>query len=50
MIISPCNKVCRINPETQYCEGCKRTLKEIASWTQLSDEEKKLVLKEIEKR
>ena len=50
MIKIPCTRVCRIDSKTQYCEGCKRTLKEISSWTQYSDDKKKLILKEIEKR
>ena len=29
MIKSPCTRVCRIDSKTQYCEGCKRTLKEM---------------------
>ena len=29
---SPCNNVCRIDPATGWCEGCLRTLDEIAAW------------------
>ncbi|WP_084545100.1 DUF1289 domain-containing protein [Derxia gummosa] len=29
---SPCRSVCRIDPASGYCEGCLRTLDEIAHW------------------
>ena len=30
---SPCVSVCRMNPVTQQCEGCLRTLDEISAYT-----------------
>lgn len=50
MIKSPCNNVCKVNSKSKYCEGCKRTLEEIASWSMASDEEKLKILEEIKKR
>ena len=41
---SPCVGVCRMNPGTRLCEGCLRTLDEIAAWSALSEEEKRAVL------
>lgn len=32
---SPCNSVCRVNARSGLCEGCLRTLDEIAGWGQL---------------
>ena len=32
-IPSPCINVCRIDQATKRCEGCRRTLDEIARWT-----------------
>ena len=32
------------------CLGCKRTLKEISSWTKLTDEQKKEILEAIKLR
>jgi predicted Fe-S protein YdhL (DUF1289 family) len=29
---SPCIDVCRMDPQGRYCEGCLRTLDEIAGW------------------
>ena len=31
-IASPCINICRIDRETKLCEGCLRTLDEIARW------------------
>jgi hypothetical protein len=43
-IASPCNKVCVMDAEQRYCLGCRRTLEEIARWSALSDEERRVVL------
>jgi uncharacterized protein len=34
-LASPCTKVCRIDERTGWCEGCLRTLDEIAAWSTL---------------
>ncbi len=41
---SPCNKVCVMDAENRYCRGCRRTLDEIARWSQMSDAEREAVL------
>ena len=38
---SPCLSVCRMDPNTEVCEGCFRTLDEIAAWGRMGDEEKR---------
>ncbi len=40
---SPCINVCRMDAATGWCEGCRRTLAEIAAWSGLSDEQKRAV-------
>lgn len=40
---SPCISVCRMDAGTGWCEGCFRTLEEIAGWGMASDEEKRAV-------
>ena len=30
---SPCISVCRMDPRSGLCEGCQRTLDEIAAWS-----------------
>lgn len=47
---SPCINVCRMNPGTGWCEGCLRTLDEIAAWSTMSDESKLAVWTQLEER
>lgn len=47
---SPCNQVCRIDPDTGLCLGCKRTLEEIAEWPILSRFDKLKLLEELKTR
>jgi len=43
-VISPCTGVCRINPRSRLCEGCRRSLAEIAEWLGYSDAEKRAII------
>ena len=47
---SPCVSVCRMNPLTEQCEGCLRTLDEIADWRLMDDAGKRVVWRVIEQR
>jgi len=47
---SPCVSVCRIDPATGWCEGCLRTIDEIARWGLFSDAEKLAVWVELRRR
>ena len=49
-VASPCLNVCRMNPDTALCEGCCRTLDEIAAWSGMSPEEKRAVLARLPAR
>jgi predicted Fe-S protein YdhL (DUF1289 family) len=40
---SPCISICRMDAVTGWCEGCFRTLDEIAAWGMASDEERRAV-------
>ncbi|MCW7537233.1 DUF1289 domain-containing protein [Aquabacterium sp. A7-Y] len=44
---SPCVSVCRMDPRTGWCEGCLRTLDEIAAWSGMSDLQKRQVWKQL---
>ena len=44
MTESPCTKVCVMDADNRYCLGCKRTLGEIARWSEMSDAERAAVL------
>lgn len=38
-VLSPCIGVCSLDP-TGYCEGCHRSVAEIARWSQMNDDER----------
>lgn len=40
---SPCNCICRIDPRTGLCDGCLRTLDEVAAWSGLDNAGKRAV-------
>ncbi|MBB4304098.1 hypothetical protein GGD81_003153 [Rhodobium orientis] len=47
---SPCMNICRIDAASGFCEGCGRTIEEIARWSSYSDKEKRTVLEALENR
>jgi uncharacterized protein len=47
---SPCVSICRMNMDTQLCEGCLRTLDEIAAWGRMDDATKREVWQLIAQR
>jgi predicted Fe-S protein YdhL (DUF1289 family) len=47
---SPCINVCRMDAATGWCEGCQRTLSEIACWGGLGDAEKRAIWKMLPAR
>lgn len=49
-IESPCVKLCRMDRASGLCEGCHRTLDEIAGWGQASDAVKLAILARVAQR
>jgi len=47
---SPCTNVCKMSPDTGYCEGCQRTITEIARWSEYNDRQKRAVLARLAAR
>lgn len=47
---SPCISVCVMNVQTGCCEGCFRTIDEIAAWGGATDDAKRAVWVEIKRR
>lgn len=47
---SPCVSVCRMNAASGLCDGCLRTLDEIAAWGTLADEARRDVWQQIAQR
>jgi predicted Fe-S protein YdhL (DUF1289 family) len=46
-IESPCIKVCVLDPRSQHCVGCGRSLAEIERWAALSAEERRRIMAEL---
>ncbi|MEO5687342.1 MAG: DUF1289 domain-containing protein [Burkholderiaceae bacterium] len=44
---SPCVNICKIDPYTAACHGCRRTLDEIAAWSRMSDADKRVVWQQL---
>lgn len=42
--LSPCVGVCRLDPDTGLCEGCRRTISEIAEWPGYDEARRRAVL------
>lgn len=40
---SPCVSICRMDASSGWCEGCLRTIDEIAVWSVLDEDEKRAV-------
>lgn len=47
---SPCTSICRMSPVTGLCEGCLRTIDEIAAWSRMDDDEKRAVWLQLDAR
>ena len=47
---SPCINICKMDPKTGLCEGCFRTIDEIAQWSTATEEVKRRVWTEIRTR
>ena len=44
---SPCNSICRMSPSNGFCEGCFRTLDEIAHWAAFTEGRKREVWQQL---
>ena len=49
-VASPCISLCRMDAESGLCEGCFRSLDEIARWGSRSDAEKRDILARVSER
>ncbi len=47
---SPCQSVCIMHPDTGLCEGCLRTIDEIAAWSRMDSSAKLLVWAQLPER
>jgi predicted Fe-S protein YdhL (DUF1289 family) len=49
-IVTPCVKVCTIDPERRLCRGCLRSVDEIAAWWDYSDAERRAIMARLPER
>jgi predicted Fe-S protein YdhL (DUF1289 family) len=49
-MISPCIKVCQMDPVRGVCIGCCRTLDEIGRWSGMTDAERAAISAELPSR
>ncbi len=49
-INSPCINICRMSPDTGWCEGCQRSIDEIARWSGAGDAERRRILAAVADR
>ncbi|MDO9561688.1 MAG: DUF1289 domain-containing protein [Bradyrhizobium sp.] len=47
---TPCIAVCMIDPGTNLCQGCGRTLPEIARWHRMDSAERLAVMAQLSER
>jgi predicted Fe-S protein YdhL (DUF1289 family) len=49
-VASPCINVCRMDPDSGLCDGCFRTLDEIAMWARIDDARRTDILIRVARR
>jgi predicted Fe-S protein YdhL (DUF1289 family) len=47
---SPCRSVCIMDTQSGWCQGCLRSLTEIAAWGSMTDAQKRMVWQSIPAR
>jgi uncharacterized protein len=50
LLPSPCISVCRMHASSGWCEGCLRTLDEIAAWSRMDEAGKRAVWLQLSQR
>ena len=48
--LSPCVKICVVDPVSGLCIGCGRTVAEIAMWRELDAEERRAIMAGLDQR
>ncbi len=43
-MISPCVRICTMDPDSGLCEGCGRTIEEIAGWIRLDETARQAIM------
>jgi predicted Fe-S protein YdhL (DUF1289 family) len=50
MIQTPCIKICTLDPRSQLCTGCGRSLEEIARWGGMSEAQRLAIMHALPER
>jgi predicted Fe-S protein YdhL (DUF1289 family) len=45
--LSPCEKICTLEPGSSLCSGCGRSLAEIENWATYSNAERARIMQEL---
>jgi len=49
-LVSPCIGVCQMDPATELCRGCWRTIEEIAAWSGLDRDGRYAIIQKLRER
>jgi uncharacterized protein len=47
LVPSPCISICKMDAHTGLCEGCLRTIEEIARWSEMTNDQKRAVWQQL---
>ncbi len=47
---NPCQSVCEIDPQTNFCKGCQRSQNEREWWPAYTDDQQREILRRCEQR
>lgn len=47
---TPCIRICVIDPASQLCSGCGRTLDEIGAWSAYDDRQRQTIMEHLPSR
>lgn len=47
---SPCVNICTMDAASGLCQGCRRTIAEIIAWSSASENDKRAIWREIQRR
>ena len=47
---SPCINLCQLDSNGRFCRGCYRSLDEIAAWSRVSNDEKRVIVTSAARR
>ncbi len=49
-VMSPCIGICKLDTQSGFCLGCKRTLDEIGRWQMLDDPARQAIIDQLPAR